>query len=267
MYSSMKKRSFQRRNALLSSTTRIWGGVLGACTLIILGVRFFSPDLFFATSSSLFAIGSNLGNALYASPTIGEDPVTVLRERDRLLNDVAALRIERDTLQAKVTDLTRFFREQETAVVPGILAGVLSNVSLSPYDTFLVDRGSANGVVVHAVVYGPGGVPIGTVADVGDTASRIILYSEAGRKTTAWLGEDRLALTLTGLGSGTFEGSMSKEAGSRTGMIVYVPGPGAIAFGEVVSIDMPVAESNVILHIRPFVNPFSLTWVSIAPTP
>ncbi len=119
-------------------------------------------------------------------------------------------------------------------------------------------------IALGATAYGPGGTPIGTVGSVTNTSARITLYSNPGLETAAWVGDTRIPITLVGAGSGGFTATLPKTAGVTAGQGVYVAGAGAIPVGVVAKVNDDPSSPNVVLQIRPYLNPFSLTWVTIS---
>ncbi len=181
------------------------------------------------------------------------------RERDELLRDNLALTEENRTLRARLTDVQGFLLESGR-----IRAGVFARPPVAPYDTVLVGAGRTAGVVAGAYVYGPGGVPLGTVDTVAEGTSRIALFSTGGRSTLGWVGDTRIPLTLTGRGGGAFLATLPRESGVVVHDVVYVPGPGALPIGTVVRIDSDPSAPRDTVFIAPYANLFSLTWVDIA---
>jgi cell shape-determining protein MreC len=120
-------------------------------------------------------------------------------------------------------------------------------------------------VQLGATAYGPGGTPLGTVASVTNATARITLYSNPGLETSAWAGDARVPITLKGTGSGGFDATLPKTAGVQAGQGIYVAGAGALPIGTVAKVDADPSSPNVVLHIHPYLNPFSLTWVTISP--
>jgi cell shape-determining protein MreC len=183
---------------------------------------------------------------------------------DQLAQEHAALRAENATLVAKVADLTALLGTR-TEPFEGILAGVLARPPVSPYDTLLVDQGSDDGVGLGARVYGPGGTPIGAVTEVLRRSAQVTLYSTRGSLQYGWAGANRTPVELSGAGSGGFFATAPRDAGLVPGDGVYLAHGGALPIGVVVELTTDPSAPLTEVHVRPFTNPFSLTWVTIAP--
>lgn len=264
MPSSRNANSYRRRNVLLSSGGVLLGGVLFVLAFIVFALQFLAPGFLPRLASPLWQAGQGATNAASAFTALFGNGPALTAERDRLALENLALHEENRTLEARLADLARL-----AGTVPApekrILAGVLARPPVSPYDTLVVATGARAGVRVGAIAFGPGGVPVGTVATVSDSSSRIDLFSGGGRETSGWVGDTRIPVTLTGKGAGAFEATLPRGSGVAVNAVVYVPGPGALPIGTVVRIDSDPSSPRDTIHIAPYTNPFSLTWVEIAP--
>jgi cell shape-determining protein MreC len=147
----------------------------------------------------------------------------------------------------------------------GIIAGILSRPPLSPYDTLVVAAGTNAGVAPGMRVFAPGGVPIGTVISTLSSSATVTLYSSPGTTLSAWVGDDRVPVTLTGEGGGAFSATAPKSAGILEGDIVYVVGTITAPLGVIKDITTNASSPSVELFVAPSVNLFSLVWVTVVP--
>ncbi len=216
-----------------------------------------------ALTTPLWRAGGVATDALHGMTLLFGNSAGLARERDQLQNENRALMETNRTLSASVADLERLLGSR-TEGEKRVVAGVLARPPVIPYDTLIVDVGSQAGVHAGAFAFGPGGVPLGTVAQVGPTSSHIELFSTGGRVTEGWVGEKRLPITLTGRGGGAFEATLPRDSGIAVDAVVYVPGPGALPIGTVVRIDSNPSSPRDTVHIAPYANVFSLTWVELA---
>ncbi len=69
-----------------------------------------------------------------------------------------------------------------------ILAGILSKPNQSPYDTLVIDIGVREGILLGQKVFALGNVPIGRIAEIFPSSSKVILYSSPGEKTEIVIG-------------------------------------------------------------------------------
>lgn len=206
------------------------------------------------------------GSALTSAVAVhvpSESRAALRAARDELEAQNAALTAQNAVLAAQVSDLTNLLG-MRTEPEKGTVAGVVARPPVAPYDVLIVDQGTAAGVQEGALVSGPGGTPVGTIGTVGERQSRVTLYSTRGIKTAGWAGENRIPVTLIGAGAGAFTASVPREAGVQVGDGVYVAAGGAYPVGTVVNVESDPSSPSVSLVVRPYTNPFSLTWVTIA---
>lgn len=258
----MKRQSFARRNALLSGAPgRAAAALLGVALLLVV-VRAVFPGFLTDIAAPLWRASAAAGNAAGDVTAVFGNPATLSRELDAANAKNEALANQNAALAAKVADLTTLLGSRKEAPA-GILAGVLARPPESPYDTLVIDQGSAAGVAAGAKAYGPGGVAIGKVASVTASSARVTLYSSPGTETQAWVGVARIPVTLAGAGGGAFTASADATAGVVAGDLIYTEGPGAVPLGAVARVDTDVSSPQVTLRIRGVANPFSLTWVTV----
>jgi cell shape-determining protein MreC len=265
----MKRSSFLRargigRGVRLLNPASVRGGVIVLLVILVLVVvRVAFPNVFVALFTPLWKTGDVAAASVGGVETFFSDKHTLAYERDNVAKENAVLVAENDALKARVSDLTKLLGSR-TEGDDGVLAGVLARPPVSPYDVLVVDSGEREGVHTGALVYGAGGVPLGTVAATTERAARVLLYSSPGKETAAWAGDTRIPLTIVGEGSGAFYSKISRDAGVVAGMSIYVAGPGALPVGEVVAVEANPAATEVRVRIRPITNPFSITWVTIS---
>lgn len=260
----MKRSVYGRRNAILSPGVSRAGIALIVIVIAVLAVRVVAPG-FVATMLYPFSYLSRgalsgiagVGSVVTSSAAL---EVSLSESKDYIVE----LEAQNRELTARVTDFEALLGTRIEAP-PGVLAGVVARPPQSPYDTLIIDQGSDAGVGVGAIVAGRGGSPVGTVASVTTSSARILLHSAPGRVTEAWLGENRTPLTLTGDGAGAFSAEAPREASIAVGEEVFIAGPGSLPLGIVVRVDSDPSSPTVAIHVESYANPFTLTWVTVAP--
>lgn len=256
----MKKLSFRRHNvSFISPSVRSIGAVVLAIVILLWLVRLIFPGAFVALVSPLWSLGSSITDGIGSTVSSFGDPRVLTQERDLLLAENAALAARIRAAEIQIADMGA------VATGEGILAGVLARPPVAPYDVLILAAGSDDGIVANLLVYGEGGTPIGVVTESSRSSSRVSLFSEAGRESQGWAGEERIPVTLVGKGSGTFSLSVAKDAGLSVESEVYLPGPGAIPVGIIRRIDTDPASPDASVHVFPYANPFSLTYVRVGP--
>lgn len=262
MQSSLK--GSRRSRTVFSS---VGGGIivgLACIALLIFLLRLFAPAAVNGLARPFWGLGTSLTAAVGNGTSQFQNNGALVAQRDQLAAENAALRAENVALATKAHDL-QVTLGTRTEPAKEIVAGVLARPPVAPYDVLIVDQGSTSGVAVGAPAFGPGGTPVGRVKDLTATTARIVLYSASNTTTEGWIGAGRVPVTLTGIGSGGFEATLPKDAGIVAGDGVFVPGPGALPIGTVARIDSDPSSPTVVLHIHPYVNPFSILWVTIQP--
>ncbi|KND49707.1 MAG: hypothetical protein AB203_01315 [Parcubacteria bacterium C7867-008] len=258
----LHRTSARTRNALITPGQAI-AGVLIFIMIVLAIIRFAAPGVFIAIASPLWGTGSLVGNGIEYVTKGFKNSVIVANERDQLVTENVVLQADNLRLSTRIHDLEALLGSR-TEAAPGILAAVLARPPVAPYDVLIIDQGTESGVSLGSTAYGPGGTPVGTVASVAAKSSRITLYSNPGLETAAWVGEARTPVMVKGSGSGAFTAELPKAAGVTEGQGVYIAGAGALPIGSVARIDSDPSSPNVVLHVHPYVNPFSLVWVTVS---
>lgn len=189
------------------------------------------------------------------------------KDRATLHEEIYTLTEERDALQNENKNLRVAIEEYRAfSDTSGIVARVVARPPTTPYDVLVVDQGTDDGVRVDAVVFAKAGIPVGVVADASATVARVALFSSSGRHSDGWVGSEHIPVSFIGQGAGAFIAEVARETDIQEGDVTYVV-KGSGAFGVVVKVESDASSPQATLHIRPFVNPFSLTSVSIGRTP
>lgn len=258
----MKMQFSRRRNALVSKQTLVVGTSVSLVCLFLLGVSSFFPTLIPLAAKPGWALGATASSATRAIGSLFEDKNNVAVDRDRLQLENQVLQNENRMLRANLEDVTHL---TGGAMLPAstIVAGVLARPPLSPYDTLVVSLGTVLRAQQGALVYGPGGVPIGTVEQSEKGIARVLLYSSPGRKVDGWIGAKRFPVTLSGESAGAFTASIAHASSVVVGDVLYLPGPGALPAGTVASVESDPSSTEDILFIVPYINIFSIPWVLI----
>ena len=259
------RRNYRSGNRFAGTPVVAFGVVIGIAALFFV-IKMVFPSVIVALAEPLWKGGATLEAAVgNATAGVGNSE-TLANENTQLAAQVASLQNQNAVLTARSQDLTKLLGGSTTSgtTAQGIAAGVLARPPLSPYDTLVVGMGAKDGVVVGAVVTASGGIPIGTVQSTTAHTATVALLSMADHTTDAWVGENRIPLTLSGMGAGAFTATLPKAAAVNVGDNVYVPGPGAIPVGTISQVETDPSSPSVTLSIQPFVNIFSTTWVEIA---
>jgi cell shape-determining protein MreC len=156
---------------------------------------------YFSSKKSLWAENQDLKNQIETSQADRANYLSVVNENNQM----------KEILNRKGSNLNL------------VLASILSKPNQSPYDTFIVDVGTDAGIVVGDRVFAFGNVPIGTIGEVYQNSSKIILYSNPGEKTDIVL-PNNVFMQIVGRGGGNFEMILPRDFVMEKGTEVVLPG-------------------------------------------
>ncbi len=105
-----------------------------------------------------------------------------------------------------------------------ILGNILSKPNSSPYDTFIIDIGTKNGIAVGQKVFAQGNVPIGKIGEVYINSSKVVLYSSPLEKTEVVVSGRDAYMQVIGRGGGNFEMLLPRDFLIEKGAEVFLPG-------------------------------------------
>lgn len=199
------------------------------------------------------------------------DAGTYFLTKDFLESKVSDLEKEVDGLRLKVIDYdvllkenqslkNKFGREESSN---RILSRVLSKPPVSPYDTFVVDAGSKNGVNLGNRVYVSDTIIIGVVKKVSRDTSLVELFSNGGTKQNAVLSRTGASFTLLGNGGSNFVLQVPKDVDVVWGDTFIYSNLHPSLMGSVYHIDGNTQSAFKSVYIRPPTNIFSADWVMI----
>ncbi len=252
-----------KRNALLTSGRVSWGAYALLVAVLVALVRLVAPATFITWVTPV-THGSR------ALTSWGEGVVSSFEDRARLERDVRELEQENAVLVLQVNELES--RVSTLTNLQGIVRGsvplhkatVLLRPPESPYDVLVLDQGSNAGITVgmmaSTLVTASSSarvvVPIGTVASVTSTAARVVLFTSPRVKTSVWVGNTHVPLTLVGSGE-SWWASAPRSASIVVGDSVRAPGEGA-PLGVVARIDSDPSSPSMGVWVTPLVNSLSI---------
>lgn len=182
-----------------------------------LGQRVFRPVLVVGNS-----IGQKLGNlgAYFASKS------SLSRQNENLqsqLSSEEARMLNYDLVLSENESLKEILGRISTKE-DMVLAGILSKPSQSPYDTLVLDAGAKQGINTGNIVFAFGDIPIGRIAEVFPSSSKVVLFSNAGEKTQAIVRDKNNFFELVGRGGGNFEMILPRDLTLQEGDLMTMPG-------------------------------------------
>jgi cell shape-determining protein MreC len=136
-----------------------------------------------------------------------------------------------------------------------VLGVILSRPPMSPYDTLVIDVGSADGVKAGNKVYTEGEVLVGDIAEVFEHESKVSMFSTPGRIMPIIVGSTTIETQATGKGGGNFTAKFPVEIRIKEGDLIVTPQIRPHAFGVVERI---VVDSSDSLQTILFKSPINI---------
>ncbi|KND47859.1 MAG: hypothetical protein AB201_03025 [Parcubacteria bacterium C7867-006] len=225
----------------------VLGGVL------ILGIFFldFSRNLFYSLARPLW-ISENFITAPFRGIT------NFFVFKNNLINQKLELEDEIASLKLKQIDYDVLLKEnQELKDQIGrsgeknlIFSRVLSRPPRSPYDTFVIDVGSNQGVFQADRVYMSDNIIVGVVKTVTPNTSLVELFSSGDNKQEAILSRTGASFVLVGKGGANFQIEVPRDADILWGDMFLYPGINSSVIGSVYYIDSSSQSSFKTVYIR-----------------
>lgn len=214
--------------------------------------RLLSPftSFIWKSESSLFSWLGSMGE-------LARSKASLIAENESLRSELSAREgatILLDSTQRENEELKALLgRKGAKNDVVGV---VISRPPASPYDTFVIDIGSADGVKVGAKVYAGGSVLIGDIAEVFGKTSKVSLFSAPGRAVQVLLGPSHKEVDAVGRGGGNFTAKVPVGVAVEKGDTLELSQLRNHVFGVVQDI---VADSTDSLQTIMFKAPVNLS--------
>lgn len=260
----------------------ISGGVLLVLLLVLwstLGARILSGGVA-GTAAPFWKTGNFFQEQASGLSLIFTSKQTLESENKNLKSQVATLKENLsgfDSLVQENLELKKILgRSTEAEGEKILLAGVLAHARNLPYDTLNIDAGTKLGVKTGDFVFErlaidarDGEIPviIGTVQETYNASSKVKLFSTAGEKTDVFLGPQNIPTILEGMGGGTFQAELPKEADVQKGDVATFPGVGGYLVAVVEEVGNDPTQAFLKVRLRTFFNPFELHYVGIRNNP
>ena len=170
-----------------------------------------------------------------------------------------------ETLRSENEQLRAFVRlvESTSRDAQGVTAPIVSSVRTSPYGTFLIGAGEAEGIVRGSLVLTSGGFVVGKVTDTGAHTATVTEIFAPAASVEAMAGGAIFA--AVGSGGGNARASVPRALAIRAGESVVAPELGQRPIGIVGKIASSTASASQQLFIVLPVNLSSLRYVYILP--
>ena len=163
-----------------------------------------------------------------------------VRERRALIDEIQELKDEAASQQGSL--LSYKYLEEENQELRGLLgvsttelhtAGVIASPPYSPYDSFVIDRGTGSGIEVGAPVYYGSGLALGYIRAVYANHSLVTSFTSPNVETTVYIFGPDIFTTAYGEGGGVLRISVPQGIVVEKGDLVALPSLDGGILGEV----------------------------------
>lgn len=190
---------------------------------------------------------------------------SLLKENDELKDiiDRTALDAYSYTLLRQENDMLKekFGRKPEKEF---LLARVLATPGQSPFDTLVIDAGTAEGVSSGMRIFTDGDFVIGEVTSVFHHSAVVTLYSSSGTELAVELVASSTPATLYGQGGGNFLITLPRGVPVSVGDLVDIPALAPEYAAVIDAVNRPEGESLQYIYLKLPVNVYQLKWVYVA---
>ncbi|MCX6703597.1 MAG: rod shape-determining protein MreC [Candidatus Zambryskibacteria bacterium] len=207
--------SFLLKNKPKSNVKKVVGISVLVC-FFLLSLKFFFPR--FLLSASL-ALASPVWKVRDMTQSTFSGFFGYFRRVSTLQSENEQLRLQLEILHIKEAGFDQIKTEYEdlkgllnaTSTPEVLLARVLSKPPFTPYDSLVLDKGSAKGVKVGDTVYANQALVLGRISQVTSGFSYATLFSSGGESGEFTISRTGVSVSVLGIGGGNFEISLPKD--------------------------------------------------------
>lgn len=208
--------------------------------VVLLCVLFFAKSSLARTGQLFFLPFYHIQQ--YFNSSTATIPVFI-RSRDDLLQNINELKQEidaqagiKDTLALVTAENNELRTLLHASSTPRTIAGIIATPPYTPYDTIILDRGSEEGVVVHAPVFYGSGKVLGYVQATLPHTALVTLFSSPNLETTVYVYGPNIFATAYGEGGGVTRISVPQGVKLEKGNTVILPSIDSGALGTITDI-------------------------------
>jgi cell shape-determining protein MreC len=166
----------------------------------------------------------------------------------KLKNENADLQTRMLAFEAKIKAYDDLVYENGTSTPEGILVKIIRRPPFTVFDTYIVDKGSDNGIEVGDTAYARN-VPVGSVKSVTERNATVKLYSSPEEKTLFSLGTSSSQYEATGVGNAHMKAEIPRDEDIHEGEEVTANDRGVSIYGTVTAIDKETSATNKTIFI------------------
>jgi len=205
----------------------------------------------------------NSGTALVTNAQVlVRSKTDLLKENKNLNNKIQQLELEmrlEDVFKERAVELEKLLSIKSPN---SVVSRVLSKPPYSPYDSFLLDKGSNDGVEPGDLVYSNGNFLIGSIKSVSTNTAKVELFSSPNRTMLVEIGNS-ISTEAEGYGGGNFIVKLPRELEIQVDNPVYYPNSNISIIGFVRAIESKPKDPFKLVYIKIPFNINEIKWVEI----
>lgn len=241
-------------------------GVVVASAFVIGLIQLLAPQVFPSFANAIAR--PFWREQFYAESGAFRSPAELLAENEALkrqLSDMQAGLASSSValLQSENQDLLAVMNRATTTPKHFVLGAVLARPSFMPYDEFVIDVGSSNGISSTSQVYTPEKVLIGHILDLQGSSAKVALYSSPRETYNISVGPTHIPATAIGQGGGQYRASVPHGSSIQAGDFVSDNSLYDRPFGVVVSVITDPSDPFDTVLFAPPVNIYQTRFVLV----
>ncbi len=215
----------------------------------------------------VFAVQHYIQDSSGTVPVFIRDRLSLLTQIRELEEKIVAEKSMEETVAYLTAENTELRQLSGASSSPRIVAGVIARPPHTPYDTIIIDRGSNDGIVLHAPVYVGGTNAIGYIREVFHDTALVVLFSSPGVESTVFVFGPNLFTTAYGEGGGIIRLSIPQGITAKKGDVVILPSLDTGVVGSIHDLVSNPTEPEQRAFVSSDVSLQSLRLVSVGTTP
>ncbi len=238
--------------------------------IVVIAILYYGGGFLFPglTSAAFRFVGTPLWQTkIYVGNFIASERA-LLNSKQSLIQENKSLALELAALQARLLEFSTLEAGIDQSTPPlggsGVKAPVLVRPPQTVFDTFIVGKGSAEGVKVGDHVFS-GIVRIGEITRVSPGSAEARLFSSPGNEFQVSLGREG-EFTARGKGGGTYELKVPQDVAVKVSDPITTTGTEVTLYGNVEYIGADKSDSFKHVLFRIPLNLNQLLWVEVKTT-
>lgn len=212
-------------------------------------------------SSRVYSIFSGVSHKIYMYTASNE---ALYQESTRLNNELIEEKLHYIELATLKNDIQKY-ESLSVGFSQSLFAKRIGIIDTLVHDTFRVNKGRVDNVVLNTLVIGLGNVLVGTVSEVGNTTSLVsLLWS--GNQIAGRMSASGTVVTLMGVDDGVYRAEVPHEMDFKIGDVILYDNNPSLVLGIVRKINDNESDQfkEILIHI-PF-HPRMIDVVRIDPS-